>query len=71
MTLGAFEGEVGTDWDRAASLAHELGHNLGLRHYGIGSTLTTSIGDFQPNYASIMSYQYHLRGVRTMMLCLA
>jgi hypothetical protein len=70
VTLGAFTGEIGTDWDRAASLAHELGHNLGLRHYGLGSTGTNAIGDFQPNYASIMSYQYHLRGVRTMMLCL-
>jgi hypothetical protein len=67
VTLGAFAGQVGTPFDRASTLAHELGHNLGLNHYA-GSD--TSAGNFTPNYASIMSYQYQLTGVKTQMRCL-
>ncbi len=66
VTLGWFTGQVGTAWDRTATFAHELGHNLGLRHYGGQS----GVGDFPPNYASIMSYQYQLEGVRRQLLCL-
>lgn len=67
VTLGTFAGQVGTPFDRAATFAHELGHNLELNHYA-GSD--TSYGDYSPNYASIMSYQYQLTGIRTQMKCL-
>jgi hypothetical protein len=66
VSLGSFSGQIGTPFDRSATFGHELGHNLGLRHRG-GSPLGS--GDYPPNYASIMSYQYQLFGVRTMMSC--
>ena len=65
VTLGNFDGEVGTSWDRASTFAHELGHNLGLRHNGSGA----AVGDHNPNLPSIMSYFYQLQGVRTAMMC--
>jgi hypothetical protein len=68
VTLGTFAGGIGTPWDRAATFAHELGHNLYLRHWTPGSP--PSVGNFQPNYASIMSYQYQLSGLRRQLLCL-
>ena len=34
VTLGQFTNQVGTPFDRAATLAHEFGHNLGLTHCG-------------------------------------
>lgn len=75
VSLGAFPdlstppNPIGTPFDRAATFAHELGHNLGLRHYGdqSGGDFT---GDFQPNYASIMSYQFQLNGIRSQLICL-
>ena len=68
VTLGAFSGQTGTAFERAATLAHELGHNLGLRHW---SPLSLGpVGNFAPNYASVMSYQYQLTGVRSQMRCL-
>ena len=66
VTLGNFDNEVGTPWDRASTFAHELGHNLGLGHSGG----TSGGGNYKPNYASIMSYQFQLRGVRQQLQCL-
>lgn len=66
VTLASFAGGIGTAWDRAATFVHELGHNLGLRH----ATGQTGVGNFKPNYASVMSYQYQLRGVRRQLVCL-
>lgn len=67
VTLGTFAGQIGTPFDRASTCAHELGHNLGLDHY---AGTDSSAGQFTPNYASIMSYQYQLEGVKTQMRCL-
>lgn len=75
VTLGQFTGQVGTPFDRAATLAHEFGHNLGLTHCGAnepggGTTPSCSnVGPFLPNVASIMSYFYQLSGVRSNLLC--
>ena len=60
VTLGSFSGQIGTPWDRASTLAHEFGHNLGLHH--------GEYGNYPVNKPSIMSYFYQLRGVRTAML---
>jgi hypothetical protein len=67
VTLGTFANSIGTPFDRAATLAHEFGHNLGLTH--CNESTCSVIGPYGPNHASIMSYAYQLRGVRTAMLC--
>lgn len=67
VTLGAFEGQTGTVFEQAATLAHEFGHNLGLTH--CGEEDCAEDGDYVPVYASIMSYRYQLGGVRAMLEC--
>ncbi len=42
---------------QAATLMHELGHNLGLHHGGDEDT------NFKPNYLSVMNYLYQLEGL--------
>jgi len=75
VTLGSFSNQTGTAFDRAATLAHEFGHNLGLTHCGAndpGGGTTPScqnVGAFMPNLGSIMSYFYQLSGVRSNLLC--
>jgi hypothetical protein len=75
VTMGSFTNQIGTPFDRAATLAHEFGHNLGLTHCGdmdYGGALEAdcqNVGDFPPNLGSIMSYVYQLSGVRSGMLC--
>ena len=39
------------------TIAHELGHNLGLRHGGFEGT------NYKPNYNSVMNYKYQFPGV--------
>ena len=63
VTLGAFTDSIGTPFDRAATLAHELGHNLGLNHCGNMNCGLT--GNTTPNYPSTMSYFCQLEGVWT------
>ncbi len=67
VTLGSFTGQTGTDFDQAATLAHEFGHNLGLSHCGVSDC--GGIGNYTPILPSIMSYRYQLAGVRTNLLC--
>lgn len=69
VTLGSFRtGPVGTDFQVAATFAHELGHDLGLGH---ASENTANVsGPYAPNYASLMSYRYQLAGVKSGMECL-
>jgi hypothetical protein len=42
---------------QAATVMHELGHNLGLRHGGFEDT------NYKPNYWSVMNYLYQLAGL--------
>jgi len=53
-SLGGWAGGVGTRAEQAATLMHELGHNLGLNHGGSASNTTNC----KPNYLSIMSYTF-------------
>ena len=43
------------DCNRFSALAHELGHNMGLAHYGARET---GGGNCKPNYPSLMNYAY-------------
>lgn len=76
VTLGSFANQVGTPFARAATLAHEFGHNLGLSHCGdmddggLFGGDCNNVGDNAPNLASIMSYNYQLAGLRSNLLCL-
>ena len=64
VTLSGFSGMPnGSDFDQAATFVHELGHNLGLGHESPASLFDN--GEFAVNYASIMSYQYQLLGVKS------
>jgi hypothetical protein len=67
VTLGSFSSQIGTDWDRASTFAHELGHNLNLSHSGDNNELV--VGSNTPNLPSIMSYFYQLSGVRNNLEC--
>lgn len=49
-TLGRWSSNPGTFQERAGTIMHELGHNLGLRHGGIDHI------NYKPNHLSIMSY---------------
>jgi len=48
---------------RAATFAHELGHNLGLQHVAPTSS-GGNLGPYAPNLPSVMSYRYQLGGVK-------
>ncbi|MHC4696036.1 MAG: zinc metalloprotease [Planctomycetota bacterium] len=67
VSLGGWTDDIGTPWDRAGTLAHEFGHNLGLHHCGDMSC--GSVGPRPLNVASVMSYYYQLSGVRANLEC--
>src|SRR5260370_13461847 len=64
VTLGGFlgntgpkahSGGVGTTDQQGGTFMHEIGHNLGLRHRGLGNI------NCKPNYPSVMSYSRQFR----------
>jgi len=57
-TLGKFPSNPGTRIERAGTIMHELGHNLGLRHGGPDHV------NYKPNHLSVMSYFNQLVGLR-------
>lgn len=67
VTLGGFTPNTGTSWQRAATFAHELGHNLGLDH--AGNMDWRVVGNFAPVVPSIMTYFFQLSGVKTNLVC--
>lgn len=62
VTLGLWDNDIGEPFERAATLAHELGHNLGLRHAGDMDAGVT--GPNTPNFPSTMSYFCQVVGVK-------
>jgi hypothetical protein len=58
VTLGLWDNQVGTDFVQAATLFHELGHNLALRHGGGSQT-----PNCKPNYESSMNYLFQIGGL--------
>lgn len=67
VTLGAFNANTGTSWQRTSTFAHELGHNLGLNH--AGNMNPSVVGNNTPTVPSIMTYFFQLAGVRTNLIC--
>ena len=68
VSLGSFDAQVGTAFERASTFVHELGHTLGLRHSGTMDPAV--VGNGIATLPSVMSYAYQLRGIRTHMKCL-
>ena len=64
VTLGLWTNQVGSDFVQAATLMHELGHNLGLRHGGISSSGGLE-PNCRPNYQSVMNYLFQVAGLLT------
>ena len=68
VALGGFNNSsgfpVGTDYMQAATLMHELGHNLSLLH-GAASLSGSVVPEpaCKPNYLSVMNYLFQLRGL--------
>jgi beta-lactam-binding protein with PASTA domain len=57
VSLGEYEGHVGTAQRQAGTFMHELGHNLGLHHGGSDDVR------FKPNYLSVMNYLFQFSGL--------
>ncbi len=63
ITLGLWrsdtpgDDQVGSVLTQAGTFAHELGHTLGLQHGGGDNT------NCKPNYQSVMSYEFQVRGL--------
>jgi hypothetical protein len=70
VTLGGFNDSlgrpVGTDYMQGATLAHELGHGMGLRHgaFKLPSGTVVPEPNCKPNYLSVMNYLFQLRGLQ-------
>jgi hypothetical protein len=60
VTLGFWDNYTGSDYMQAATLMHELGHNLALRHGGLPLEFNC-----KPNYQSVMNYLFQARGLIT------
>ncbi len=59
VSIGRWTNSVGTVFEQAGTLMHELGHNLGLEHGG------SDDANFKPNYLSVMNYEHQVVGIVT------
>ncbi len=51
--------------NQAATILHELGHNLGLDHGGPYDGTAERQLNYKPNFISVMNYAYQLQGITT------
>jgi len=58
VTLGGWDGDVGSVNQQAGTLMHELGHNFALKHGG------DDHANYEPNYLSVMNYSFQTKGLR-------
>jgi len=58
VSLGGWDGDVGTVGQQAGTFIHEFGHNLALKHGGDNHNA------YKPNYLSVMNYFFQTRGLR-------
>lgn len=78
VSLGKWDNETGTEFEQAGTLAHEFGHNLGLSHCANNGLCSSNddptdpafVGPRVPNLASIMTYYFQTRGVKSNMLAM-
>ncbi len=67
ITLGLWDGSTGTEFVQGATLLHEIGHTLGLRHGGVLPAGTPGASvlepNCKPNYQSVMNYLFQVRGM--------
>lgn len=56
VSLGQFSDSQGSIDQQEGTLMHELGHNLGLSHYGAYNIPPADTQNCKPNYLSVMSY---------------
>jgi hypothetical protein len=59
ISLGDWDGGVGSEGQQAGTFMHETGHVLDLTHAGEGGENP----NFKPNYPSVMNYFYQIPGV--------
>ena len=57
VSLGSWNNQTGTVMQKAGTLMHELGHNLGLQHGGSDGV------NYKPNFLSIMNYLFQMNGL--------
>ncbi len=67
VTLGHWTNSIGTPGEQAGTFMHELGHNLGLGHGGVGVMPDGSFKpidtNYKPNHLSVMNYHFATSGL--------
>ena len=63
VTLGLWDNNTGTEFMQTSTIVHEFGHTGGLRHGGSAPTPGNPAPNCKPNYQSVMSYLFQVRGL--------
>ena len=63
LSLGFWDGSTGTEFMQKSTIVHEIGHTAGLRHGGSAPSPANPAPNCKPNYLSVMSYLFQVRGL--------
>ena len=63
VTLGFWDNHTGTEFMQTSTIVHEFGHTAGLRHGGSAPVEENPAPNCKPNYESVMSYLFQVRGL--------